>query len=53
MSITVTVGGVPVAQNATNGWTYDATTNSVEFHGSSVPQPGSEIVVQYGALCRP
>ncbi len=52
-SITVTVNGMPVSQSATNGWTFDTTSNSVDFHGSSVPQPGQEIVVQYGAACLP
>lgn len=52
-SITVTVAGAPVSQNASSGWTFDAASNSIEFHGAGIPQPGQEIVIQYGALCIP
>jgi len=50
-SIAVTVNGMNVPRNATNGWTYDAASNSIEFHGTAVPQPAQPIVVQYGSLC--
>lgn len=52
-TITARVGGNPVAQNATNGWTFDIASNTVTFHGSSIPPPGSQIEIQYNAVCNP
>lgn len=52
-SIRVTVNGQPVSQSPTNGWTYDAASNSVTFHGSAVPPAGARIDVSYGAICLP
>jgi hypothetical protein len=46
-AITVTVDGAPVDNNARNGWTYDAATQSVVLHGSAIPQPGEEVFVTY------
>jgi hypothetical protein len=50
-TIVARVGGNPVAQNAANGWTFDAASNTVTFHGSSIPPPGSQIEIQYNAVC--
>ena len=52
-TITVRVNGSSVAQNSSNGWSYDAASNTITFHGNSVPQPGARIEVQYGAICLP
>lgn len=52
-TIVVRVNGTLVSQDATNGWTYDANSNSVEFNGGSVPPPGATIEVRYGAICLP
>jgi hypothetical protein len=52
-TISVRVDGVSVPQNGTNGWTYDAAANTITFHGSAIPDPGSTIEVQYGSLCIP
>lgn len=52
-TITVRVNNMNVPQGATNGWTFDATANSVNFNGNAVPPPGARIEVRYGALCIP
>ena len=46
-SIKIVVDGVAVLQNSTNGWTYSSTTNSVRFHGTSIPKAWSVIKVDY------
>ena len=40
-----------VPQDATNGWTYDASIDAVTFNGSSVPTAGQCIFVNYVAFC--
>ena len=37
----VTVDGADVPQDPFNGWTYDTVDQSVTFHGSWIPAPGS------------
>ncbi len=49
-TIEVTVDGVAIPQREDNGWTYDAGTNAVVFHGSAIPRPGMEIVITYYLL---
>ena len=46
-SIVVKVNGNTVPQDATNGWTYDATFNAIMFHGSWIPATGDLINVDY------
>jgi hypothetical protein len=46
-AITVTVDGVAVPYGAINGWTYDATTNSIQLHGDAIADPGEAIVINY------
>lgn len=46
-TIRVVVNGSLVPYDAANGWTYDATANSVAFHGSSIPQQGASISITY------
>ena len=46
-SVTVTVDGVVVAQDLNDGWTYDTTSNSITFHGDSIPGPDASVVVNY------
>ncbi|HRK06971.1 MAG TPA: hypothetical protein PLZ57_04315 [Pseudobdellovibrionaceae bacterium] len=46
-SIKVYVDGQLVAQDATNGWTYRESTNSIRFHGSAIPGVGARIHVQF------
>ncbi len=46
-SLKVFVGGVQVPVDATNGYTYNSTNNSITFHGTSVPAAGASITVSY------
>jgi hypothetical protein len=43
----VYVNGTLVPQDATNGWTYYSSANSVRFHGSSVPPVDASIRIDY------
>ena len=45
--MTVTVDGVSVASDVNNGWTYDTVDQSITFHGTSIPEPGSSGVISY------
>lgn len=36
-----------VPQDVDNGWTYNATANSIVFHGSAIPGQGAEISILY------
>lgn len=53
MTIVVRVDGNSVPQNSGNGFTFDPASNSISFHGSSIPNPGASVEVTYGALCLP
>lgn len=46
-SISVAINSVAIPNDATNGWTYDATANSIQFHGTAVPQQGDSIDVHF------
>lgn len=46
-SIRVLVDGNSVPQNASNGWTYDSATMTVNFHGSSIPSANSAIQILF------
>jgi hypothetical protein len=46
-SIVVTVDGVAVAQDATNGWTYDSTANAIDFHGTAIPGANSTVKINF------
>jgi hypothetical protein len=45
--IVVTVEGVAIANDSDNGWTYQADTNSVIFHGPAIPGPGETVYISY------
>jgi hypothetical protein len=49
-TIVIHVNGVLIPENAVNGWTYNATNNSIVFHGSAVPPQGASIQVDYDPL---
>jgi hypothetical protein len=52
-TIFIVVNGNVIPENAVNGWTYDATSNSIYFHGNAVPAAGANIQVGFtpvGAL---
>ncbi len=43
-------GPQPVSQNATNGWTYNGSSQTVQFNGTAIPPPGSTILVSFASL---
>ena len=45
--IVVEVDGAVVDEDAAIGWTYDEASQSIIFHGPSIPPPDSEISVTY------
>lgn len=49
-SIVVIVNGATVAQDASNGWTYVASSNSIMFHGNAVPPQGASIQVHFDPI---
>lgn len=46
-TIVVTVNGVTVPQDNTNGWVYDAVNNTITFKGTSIPAQGSDIRIAF------
>ncbi len=46
-SITVVVNSISIAQDATNGWSYNSDANSIVFHGSSIPPQGANIAINF------
>lgn len=46
-SIRVIINGVLVPQDATNGWTYNATTLTITVHGSYSPEAGASITINF------
>jgi hypothetical protein len=52
-TLVVNVDGVQVPYDMGNGVTFDARTNSIDFHGSAVPAPGGQIEARYSGSCRP
>jgi hypothetical protein len=45
--IVVTVDGATAPQDSSDGWTYDATSNALTFHGSWIPGAGAYVNVSY------
>ncbi len=46
-TLQVFVNGALVPQDATNGWTYYSSNNSIRFHGTAVPAADSMIRISY------
>lgn len=46
-TIDVSVDGRVIPENSTNGWTYNAVNNTIEFHGNEIPPAGSTISIDY------
>ncbi len=46
-TIVVMVNGVVVPQDAVNGWTYEASINSVVFHGTAIPAANAVINIAF------
>ena len=49
-TIRVLVNGVEVPNSASNGWQYNANSNSVFFTGSSIPSEGDSVEVVYNHI---
>ncbi len=46
-TIMIIVDGKVVPQDSINGWTYDAASNTITFHGTAVPTSGAAINIQF------
>jgi hypothetical protein len=46
-TIVVKVNGTLIAQDSVNGWTYNASGNSIVFHGAAIPPQSAVIEVNY------
>lgn len=46
-TIRVVVNGVAIQQDPANGWTYDPTNLTINFHGSSIPAADSSININF------
>src|SRR5262249_53957580 len=46
-TIVIAVNGVGIPQNASNGWTYNSTNNSIVFHGTAIPPQNASISVNF------
>ena len=46
-TISVVVDGSVISNDTANGWTYDSVANSIVFHGTSIPQQGAVVDVNY------
>lgn len=46
-TLKVFVDGVQIPEDSTNGFSYNATNNSITFHGTAVPAAGAAISVAY------
>ncbi len=46
-TLEIYINGVKIPQDATNGWTYLASSNSIRFHGTAVPRSDASILVKY------
>ena len=52
-TITVTVDGLAVPEDGASGYSFEASSNTIRFHGPAVPQSGQTVEVSYTGLCRP
>ena len=43
----VAFNGTAVPNDPANGWTYQASTNSILFHGTYLPQQNTEVLIDY------
>lgn len=46
-TIRVIVNGQSVVQNSTNGWSYNAISNQIAFHGSAIPDAGAQVTISF------
>jgi len=46
-SIRITVNGIPLPEDSENGWTYNPTKNTIQFHGTGVPPHAATVMIAY------
>ncbi len=46
-SLRVIINGTLIPEGTVNGWTYNATTNSIEINGSFKPVAGDSVIINY------
>lgn len=49
-TIQVLIGSNLINEDATNGWTYDASTNTITLHGTAIPQAGESIIINFDPI---
>jgi hypothetical protein len=49
-SLSVTINGTTILEDAKNGWTFDSTTNVLSFHGTGIPAAGEDVKILYDPL---
>jgi hypothetical protein len=49
-TILVEVDGVAVAEDSSNGWSYDTEYSVLSFHGTAIPPRGAIIEVAYDII---
>ncbi len=49
-TIVVTVDGAAISNDYSDGWTYNIASNSIVFHGDSIPEGGKNVVIVYDYL---
>lgn len=52
-TIKVSVDGRSVPQNSSTGWTYDGSSNSINFSKNAIPKSRSTIKITYRSVCLP
>lgn len=52
-TLQVNVNGQAVKEDASNGWQYISTSNSIKFFGTALPASSAKIEAQYQAVCSP
>lgn len=46
-TLQVLLDSTVILKSETNGWTYDALTNSITLHGNAIPQSGESIIINF------
>lgn len=49
-TIRISVNGISLAQDSENGWTYNPSTNSIQFHGTGIPPRAASVNIIYDPL---
>ncbi len=52
-TLTVTVDGQPVVEDAVSGFVFDASRGMVQLNSAVLPTPGSQVRLEYQAACEP